>query len=92
MQVALYAAIAFGLPFAASAQDPYRVAPDHYHLVFENQWVRATRVTYGPHETAPVHQHPPTPTTVYVYLTDGVAMWAMLFPALRRVDRLTAEG
>jgi hypothetical protein len=36
--------------------------------------VRATRVTYGPHETAPVHQHPDTPTTVYVYVTDEGAM------------------
>jgi hypothetical protein len=62
------------LPIAAMAQDPYLVAGDHYHLVFENQWVRATRVTYGPHETAPVHRHPPTPTTVYIYVTDGGVM------------------
>lgn len=53
------------------SQDPYVVAGDHYHLVFENQWVRATRVTYGPHETAPVHNHPPNPVTVYVYVTDS---------------------
>jgi hypothetical protein len=57
-----------------AAQDPYRVAGDHYHLIFENAWARATRVTYGPHETAPVHDHPPTPTTVYVYVTDGGVM------------------
>lgn len=62
------------LSLVATAQDPYRVAGDHYHLVFENSWARATRVTYGPHETAPVHQHPPTPTTVYVYVTDGGVM------------------
>ncbi len=59
---------------SAAAQDPYHVAADHYHLAFENPWVRATRVTYGPRETAPVHAHPPTPTTVYVYVTDGGAM------------------
>jgi hypothetical protein len=47
---------------------------DHYHLVFENPWVRPTRVTYEPHETAPVHRRPPTPTTVYVYVTDGGVM------------------
>jgi hypothetical protein len=63
-----------GLPISAMAQDPYRVAGDHYLLVLENSWVRATRVTYGPHETAPVHQHPPTPTTVYVHVTDGGIM------------------
>jgi hypothetical protein len=62
------------LEIAAMAQDPYTVASGHYHLLFENAWVRATRVVYGPHESAPVHNHPPTPTTVYVYLTDGGAM------------------
>ncbi len=56
------------------AQDPYRVAGDPYRLVCENRWVHATRVTYGPYETAPAHRHPPTPTTVYVYVTDGGTM------------------
>src|ERR1035438_1045256 len=51
------------------AQNPFEVAGDHYRLAFENPWVRATRVTYGPHETAPVHNHPPNPVTVYVYVT-----------------------
>ena len=54
-----------------SGQDPYAVAGDHYHLIFENPWARASRVTYGPHETAPVHEHPPTPTAIYIYVTDG---------------------
>ena len=54
-----------------SGQDPYLVAGDHYHLAFENAWARATRVTYGPHETAPVHDHPLTPTAIYIYVTDG---------------------
>ena len=54
-----------------SGQDPYTVAADHYRLIFENEWVRTSLVTYGPHETAPVHEHPPTPTTLYLYLTDG---------------------
>jgi len=56
------------------SQDPYTVASGHYRLAFENQWVRATRVIYGPHETAPVHNHPPNPVTVYVYVTDGGVM------------------
>jgi quercetin dioxygenase-like cupin family protein len=55
----------------AAAQDPYRTAPDHYHLAFENAWVRATRVTFNPHDSLPEHAHPPTPTTCYVYVTDG---------------------
>lgn len=56
------------------AQDPYLVAGDHYHLIFENRWVRASLVTYGPHETSPIHDHPETPTTVYIYVTDGGVM------------------
>ena len=55
----------------ASGQDPYLVAGDHYHLVFENAWARASRVIYGPHETAPVHDHSLTPTAIYIYVTDG---------------------
>jgi hypothetical protein len=59
------------IAICASGQDPYRVAGDHYHLVFENAWARASRVTYGPHETAPVHDHSMTPTAIYIYVTDG---------------------
>src|ERR1700722_4458804 len=44
---------------------------DPVHLLFENAWVRASRVTYQPHETVPVHEHPATPTCVYIYVTDG---------------------
>jgi len=55
----------------AAAEDAYRVAPGNYHFVFENQWARASRVTFRPGDKLPVHQHPPTPTTVYVYVTDG---------------------
>lgn len=59
------------LAIGASAQDPFRAAAGHYHLVFENAWVRVARVSYGPHETAPVHDHPLTPTAIYIYVTDG---------------------
>jgi hypothetical protein len=59
---------------ALLAQDPYVVAGNHYRLAFENEFVRATRVIYGPHEKAPIHNHPPTPVTVYVYVTDGGVM------------------
>jgi quercetin dioxygenase-like cupin family protein len=54
----------------AFAQDPFVAAKDHYRLEFENDWVQVSRVSYGPHETAPVHDHPAVPT-VYVYMTDG---------------------
>ena len=67
-------ALCIWLAASLGAQDPYRVAGAHYHLVFQNEWARAARVTYGPHEKSPVHDHPPTPTTVYVYVTDGGVM------------------
>jgi quercetin dioxygenase-like cupin family protein len=59
------------LAVTAVAQDPFTAASDHYLLLLENPWVRVARVTYGPHETAPVHDHPLTPTALYIYLTDG---------------------
>jgi peptidoglycan-N-acetylglucosamine deacetylase len=58
----------------SAAQDPYRVAPGNYHFIFENEWARATLVTFKPHDKLPVHEHPPTPTTIYVYITDGGAI------------------
>lgn len=54
-----------------TGQNPYTTAGDHYHLVFENAWARATRVTYLPRTTAPVHDHSLTPESIYVYVTDG---------------------
>jgi hypothetical protein len=54
-------------------QDPFQVAPDDYKLEFENEYVRLVRVTYGPHQKSPEHDHPGSPT-VYVYTTDGDRM------------------
>ncbi len=59
------------LAIRISAQDPYLTAGDHYHLVFENAWARASQVTYRPRETAPIHDHSLTPTAIYIYVTDG---------------------
>ena len=42
---------------AAVAQDPLKVAPQAYKLEFENEWVRVTRVHYGPFEKIPEHYH-----------------------------------
>jgi quercetin dioxygenase-like cupin family protein len=61
-------------PSAVTAQNPYRVAGNHYHLILENQWVRATLVTYAPGETAPLHDHPKGGAIIYVYLTDAGVM------------------
>lgn len=50
-----------------SAQDPTKVDPKHYKVVFENDQVRVLRITYGPGEKSVMHQHP---DAVVVMLTD----------------------
>ncbi len=53
-----------------AAQDPLKVAPRAYKLEFENEWVRVTRVHYGPRERIAEHYHTPR-SSAYVYLNDG---------------------
>jgi len=48
--------------------DPVKLDPKHYKVEFENDQVRVLRVTIGPHESTPVHQHPVN--RVVTYLTD----------------------
>lgn len=54
----------------ALAQDPLTVLPQAYKLVFENDWVRVTRVHYAPHEKLPPHHHTQS-ASAYVYLNDS---------------------
>jgi quercetin dioxygenase-like cupin family protein len=67
-QVALAAGLAVFTVGAASAQDPVKVDPRHYKVVFENAQVRVLRIHYGPHETSVMHDHP---DGVVTYLADG---------------------
>ena len=66
----LLAAIAFHFTAAAFPQDPLKVAPQAYRLQFENEWVKVTRVHYGPRAKIPVHDHSRWPAA-YVYLNDA---------------------
>jgi quercetin dioxygenase-like cupin family protein len=72
MSIVVKAALAAGLAVfvagAASAQDPVKVDPRHYKVVFENSQVRVLRIHYGPHETSVMHSHP---DGVVTYLSDG---------------------
>ncbi|MFY9607771.1 MAG: hypothetical protein WAU45_04045 [Blastocatellia bacterium] len=54
----------------ALAQDPLKALPQAYKLVFENDWVKVTRVHYAPNEKLPAHEHTQT-ASGYVYLNDG---------------------
>ena len=50
------------------AQDPTKVDPDHYKVVFENEKVRVLRITYGVGEKSVMHYHP---DAVAVMMTDN---------------------
>jgi len=53
----------------AVAPDALTAAPSQYHLEFENDYVRVTRIKYAAHEKAPLHSHA-APGGVIVTLTD----------------------
>ncbi len=42
----------------AKAQDPAKVDPKHYKVLFNNQYVRILDVDQKPGEKAPMHSHP----------------------------------
>jgi quercetin dioxygenase-like cupin family protein len=52
----------------AAAQDPTKVEPKHYRLMFENERVQVVSVHYGPHEKSDMHDHP---GGVVVIVTGG---------------------
>lgn len=54
----------------ALAQDPLKIAPDAYKLVFENEYVKVVRVHYAPHSKIPEHDHTDF-AAAYVYLNDA---------------------
>jgi quercetin dioxygenase-like cupin family protein len=56
-------------PFVTGAMDAPAVDPQHYHVEFENEYVRVLRVTIGPHQKLRQHTHPNT-FAVLVQLTD----------------------
>ena len=51
-----------------SELDAVKVDPKHYKIEFENDQVRVLRVTIGPHESTPLHEH--SVSRVVTYLTD----------------------
>ncbi len=49
-----------------SAQDPVKVSPEHYKVEIDNELVRVLRATRGPHEKAPMHEHPDEYLAIYL--------------------------
>jgi quercetin dioxygenase-like cupin family protein len=64
----LCAAVIACLASVAAAQDPTKVEPKHYRLMFENDRVQVVSVHYGPHEKSEMHDHP---GGVVVVVTGG---------------------
>jgi oxalate decarboxylase/phosphoglucose isomerase-like protein (cupin superfamily) len=55
-------------PAVLRAQDPVKVDPKHYSVVFENDAVRVLRIHYAPGEKSVMHTHP---DSVAVFLGDA---------------------
>jgi quercetin dioxygenase-like cupin family protein len=59
-----------GEPVAGGQQslDPLVVDPQHYHLEFENAFVKVIRCRIPPHDKVAMHQHPVG--AVIIFMTD----------------------
>jgi beta-alanine degradation protein BauB len=56
-------------PFPTENTDAVTVDPTHYQVLLDNEWIRAIRLTVGPHEKLKMHKHPATGAVV-IYLSD----------------------
>lgn len=65
--LAMSAALLGSAAMPARAQDPLKVAPGMYKLLFENEKVRVMEVTFKPGERIPEHSHPDH----FVYVVTG---------------------
>ena len=73
MNKVLLSAVAVAALIGASparAQDPVKVDPKHYTVIFENNEVRVLRIHYGLGEKSVMHSHP---DAVGVFLVDQKA-------------------
>src|SRR5262245_27258315 len=64
--------LVMGLARSAPAQDPLKVGPDIYKLVFENQYVRVMEVTFKPGAKIEMHSHPDH--LVYIISGEGLTL------------------
>jgi quercetin dioxygenase-like cupin family protein len=57
--------------YPVSEQDATAVAPKNYKIELENDLVRVVRVTYGPHEKTPMHEHQGNAAVIVVLQGGG---------------------
>ena len=55
---ALMAAVLLSWAAASFAQDPVVVGPNIYKVIFENEKVRVSEITFKPGDSIPPHSHP----------------------------------
>lgn len=58
MKLFATAVLVFLFSFPLAAQDPVKVDPEHYKVIYEDTGIRVLRLTYGPHEKSIMHEHP----------------------------------
>lgn len=62
--------IAITLAPLSLAQDPVKVAPKFYKVLFENELIRVLENRYGPMESSVMHSHP---RNLVIALSDGLS-------------------
>ena len=67
-RVALLVTVGSLAAVPAFAQDPVKVDPKHYKVLYEDSEVRVLRASYGPHEKSPMHEHP---NLIAVFTTEA---------------------
>lgn len=70
----LFGAVLCLTSVSAFAQDPVKVDPKHYTVLFENDRVRVLKIHYGPHEKSVMHSHP---DGVVTFLMDEHAKFTL---------------
>jgi len=73
----------------SAGEDPAKVDPDHYKVVFENDEVRVVRITYGAGEKSVMHYHP---AAVAVFLTEQKVRFTMPDGSTQEVESKAGES
>ena len=75
MKAILVFSILLTVSTAASAQDPVKVDPSHYRILFENAHIRVLEYRDKPGDEAPMHSHP-----AYMTYVTGAGKTKVILP------------
>ena len=73
--------LSFSAMKSAMAQDPVKVAPDHYKVLLDNDRVRVLEVHVRPGEKTAMHSHP---ATIIYSFTDAKTKFTLRVQRVRR--------